>query len=256
MKSAQKRKSLVVTWDFQNIALDAEQVRLEWYWMDRFLGALFPNACSNATLIAYTQPFHSQAARVLAEYGFEVKNSGFDADSQLIRDVENIYGFEPQTSRDLFYPISGSDPFREPLEPQESVFVLVANDGHYSDLLTDLKDEGGEVYLWANDKVSEKLERVVGKDHLIPWERPYVAMRCVDSIKSLGGKATTMNEFAEQCMQYFDEDGYEVYPPDAGFSKNRPYRSVLNMLQRYDVIKTKPVGGKSSKMRFSLLTVV
>ena len=252
MTALRRRKNLNVAWDVQNLPPVAEQVKMEWHWMERFLSALFPGSASNPTLTAYALPFRWQSNQPLEELGFNVKTS-FDADSQLIRDAESLYGIQARRNYVRMVPFNNSLLSQEPLDPRESIFVLIANDGDYLDLLKDLTDKGVEVYLWADEEqVNERLRRTVGDEQFIHWERPYIVMRCVDALISMNGKTTTMSDFGNQCELLFDQDGYHVYPVDAGFSRNHPYRSVLRFLERLGIAKARSVGGKSSKFRFSV----
>ena len=230
MQIQKQRTKSAVIWDHQNLDLKAEHVDDEWDWMERYLDLRYPKTRTGRQLVAYTSPFQRQAAQALQQSGFQVYQGRFDADAQIAAD-----------SRELCAR-----------NPQKMVYVLASGDGDFKPLIDELKDHRVQVHLWANDECSQKLKQAVGPDGFIPWELPYVVVRCVDVIRSLNGKPITLGQWGNMCLKVFDEDVYEIYPEDAGFSRKRPFRSALRHIESIGVATVRSLGNGSDRVTVTL----
>ena len=222
MKQVQKQRTkLVLAWDFQNLGLKPEDVKIEWDSMRRYLDIVHSGTHASRSLRVYVSPYQREAQAVFEGFKFKVNEGYFDADSQLIQDA--IAECEKK--------------------PLKTVFVLVSNDGNYTEFMKNLRGMGVDTYLWASDKCSEKLRKSIESGHFIYWYAPYVITTCIDVIKESGGIPITRSEFGTQCKNKLDED--EIYPGDAGFSQNNPYGSVLRWLETQGIISMMPVDEQS-----------
>lgn len=213
------RTKLLLAWDFQNKALKVEEIEDEWGYMKGYLDLLFPATRASRTLRTYAQTqlyqtFNQPTVKETYEsLKFEVFEGSFDADSQLIKD--SLRECSPN--------------------PQKTIFILVAEDGHYSEFLKELRGNGVDVYIWAEqDLISEKLKSAIEENHLIFWDRPYLIMECIEVIKTLKGEPITRSNFGQLCREKLQK--YEVYPQDEGFSKRNPYGSLLTWLEKQGLV--------------------
>ena len=230
MTARRYRTKRVVMWDFQNLDLKAEDVVDEWNWMHRYLDLIHPKTRSSQVLRAYTSTTQWQAAQALQQTGFEVFQGYFDADSQIEADSIELCA----------------------KNPHKTAFILVSNDGDYGPLLRELRENGVEVYIWGTDESNEHLRVLVGQDHFINWDVPYVVVTAVDVIKEQQGKPVTLGDFGIMCRHAFDQDDYGIYPEEVGFSRKRPYRSLLRHLELKGIVKQQSVGGGSGNVSITL----
>ncbi len=230
-QSMSQRSKLVLPWDYQNLALEVEQIEDEWAYMKDYLDILFPRTRKNRVLRVYgRQPPFTLTYPVLQGQsiptvrstfeglGFEVLESYFDADSQLARD-------SLQECR---------------ADPNRTVFILVSKDRDYSELLKELRRIGVEVYIWSReDETSQKLKTSVENGNLIPWDKPYVIVECVEVIKELKGQNIKRGAFGQRCRERLEKN--DIYPQDVGFSQRNPYGSLLTWLERQGIVEVRTV---------------
>ena len=222
------RTRAVVVWDFQNRSLDAHEVEEEWGYIRDYLHLRFPRTRFNLHCRAYTGLDHSRSSEELKRLGFEVFAGWFDADSQVVNDVNAACR----------------------IHPEKTVLVLVADDGDYVNLIRELKQRDVEVFVLGTDECSEPLRRAVGNGGYLPWDAPYVITRCVEVIREIAGCPITRAEFANQCEIRLDEA--EVYPGDVGYSNRNPYGSVLRWLEAQGIVSTTRTRGKSNTITIKL----
>ena len=220
-KKQQERTKLMIAWDFQNRGMDAADVVDEWPFAKKYLDMHFPNTRSSRKLRAYITMFQDAARKELEKFGFETTLSAFNADSQIVRDVKE-------------YCLTN---------PAKTVFVLISDDGDFVALLRELRREGVDCYVWGSDQCSQRLIAAVEEDHFVNWDRLFVLSTCVDVIRELNGRSVSRAEFGQLCQQALDEDG--IFPGDVGFSRNRPYRSLLRWLELQGVVSIKDAPGKN-----------
>jgi len=218
------RTRLLFAWDFQNLGMKAEYIKFEWEYMFRYLKLFHPSSLANRTYRAYISPNQRDAGEILSELKFEVQEGYFDADRQIIND-----SFEDCETN-----------------PQKWSFILLTDDGDYTQLFKDMQSMGIDTYIWGSDNCSERLIDIAGTGHFIHWDTPYVVMTCMDIIKRLNGKQITRSQFGQMCKDALDEE--EIYPDEVGFSRKNPYGSLLRWLFVKGVVAVNEIGGKSDKI--------
>ncbi len=224
---SKQRTKLTLAWDHQNLALEAEEIADEWGYMKKYLDLLFPATRASQILRVYSQPsvqrlFRGEPMPTVKEMfevqKFEVFEGYFDADSQLIQDSWKLCS----------------------MSPQKTIFILVSKDGHYTEFLRDLSKIGVEVYIWSDeDEISEKLKTSINNANLIPWDRPYIVVECVQVIKELKGRTITRSNFGQLCREKLQEN--DIYPQDVGFSHRNPYGSLLIWLEKQGIVEVKTI---------------
>ena len=216
-----QKTKMLLAWDFQNVGMDAKDTNEEWEYMIKYLNLFHPDSRAYRILRAYSSPTQQNAAEILGKLKFDVREGYFDADSQLIRDswgdCEN--------------------------SPEKWEFILVADDGDYTQMLKDLQASGVDTYLWASEECSERLRNAVKNDHFVHSDTPYVVITCMDVIRGLRGKPISRGQFGNLCKEALDEE--ECYPDEVGFSRRNPYGSLLRWLERRGVITVNEVFGKT-----------
>ena len=139
------RTRLLVFWDFQNEARAAGHVNGV---SDRIAAALRPRF-GGATLQifkAFGGTNQSPALNRLGEAGWRVWEDDIDMDQELISQARSDCGHEPQNT----------------------TFVLITKDRDYSEMISDLRDQGVDVYVGQlGGNVSALLRSAVGGRHVI-----------------------------------------------------------------------------------------
>ena len=225
-----QRTKLMVAWDFQNRGFGADDVVHEWPFAEKYLDLHFPKARANRRLRAYPTLFQDNAREELDRFGFEITQSAYNADSQIVLDVKE-------------YCL---------VNPSKVVFVLISDDGDFVNLLRELRQAGVDCYVWGSDKCSQRLIEAVDEGHFLNWDKLFVLATCVDVIKELDGQPITRADFGQRCKQALADDG--IYPDDVGFSKNRPYASLLKWLELQQLVHIRDVSGKSNRITIRLET--
>ncbi len=223
-----ERTKLMVVWDFQNHGVDAADVVEEWGFAKEYLDLLFPKTRSSRNLNAYLGIYQNAAMEQLEGLRFSVFHGAFDADSQIVQDVEE-------------YCLTN---------PAKTVLVLISDDGDFVNLLRELRREGVDCYVWGTDQCSQRLITAVAEDHFVNWDKPYVAVKCIEVIRELDGGPITRSEFGQQCHAALEEDG--IFPDSVGFSKNRPYASLLRWLEVQELVTVKDVRGNGNRITIHL----
>lgn len=229
-QASKQRTKLILAWDFQNLALNVDEIEDEWGYMKKYLDLLFP-----ATRASRVQRVYSSQPRFLdylvqpgvskptvkgtfETLKFEVFEGYFDADSQLVRD----------SLQDCV------------TNPRKTIFILVSKDGDYADFLRELKRIGVDVYIWSEkDEISERLESSIENGNLILWDKPYLVAECVEVIKALKGEPVKRGSFGQCCRERLQKN--EIYPQDVGFSRRNPYGSLLTWLESQGIVEVRIV---------------
>ena len=203
-----RRTRMLVAWDFQNRGLESSDVSEEWGYMQTYLRICHPSTGSDLQLWAYTSEGQWSVSMPLQNLGFRVRQSWFDANSQMASDVMSAC--------------------RE--HPENIVVVFVTDDGNFSELVRNLKQSGADVYVWGTAECSQRLKRSLEDGHFIPADAPFVISECMDVIDELAGEPVNKADFGNLCKQRLDDN--DVYPHQVGFSKRNPYGSVLRWLEQ------------------------
>ena len=241
-----KRKNRIIDWDFQNLGIGAEDIGETCDGLNQYLDILFGRS-SDPLLYAYA-PFRmggfsrvdrSPQGQALQKAGFKVVACQSDADRKIMED-----------GKELFDPSSD-------FNPKESVYVLVSDDGDYAEFLKGFRAAGVEVFVFGTDECSQKLVKSVGQDHFIPWQRPYMVVKCYEVALELVGSPITKSAFGDRCRQALGEDGlegdeYEELLEDSGFSLNRPFASALQHMHTMDILNVKPTGNDPARVTITL----
>ena len=248
MDARKTRINLVVSWDFQNIPLRNDQIGNEWGYLEQYIEALFSNI-QNHNLYAYGRDW--QAHSKLREAGFEVKSYSYDVDRQIIREGEQLFKISNPGQNILSHYqdvpfarqiVVSSGLFQsqpQTLDPNQSVYILISNDGDYTDFLKQLQQAGVEAFVWGTDYCSARLRDAVGEDHFIHWRRPYVTVKCIEVARELNGRSISKGEFGNMCKKALEETGDEIFPEDAGFSPKRPYASALKYMELNGLVRVR-----------------
>jgi len=224
---AKRRTKLVFAWDYQNLAFDQSKVSGAWASMKQFLDLLFPATKASRVLRAYTPiSLNNYTAAYLLQNNqptiktifealkFEVHEGFYDLDSQIVQD----------SIRDCS------------VSPEKTVYILVSKDGDYAGLLRELRKLGVDTYIWSDEsQISERLKSAIEEGNLIPINKPYVVGECVLAVKGLGEKPIKRGNFGQYCRDRLEEKG--VFPQDVGFSHRNPYGSLLDWLERQDIVE-------------------
>lgn len=248
------RKTLVGQWDYQNMAIETDDIEHFCHELHEYMRLVFPRA-EDFVAAAYTSPIHGlrtswDIGANLKKAGFDVKSLHFDADRELIREGERIFNLPPDpNNRTVVIPTSwfgGIWPIaiHEGIDPTKAVYVLISNDGGYTDFVRRLQAASVEVFVCGNAHCSQRLVKAVGPDRFIPLQRPYMVAKCYEVARKLTGKPITKGSFGNQCKVAFQEDGfeeddYEELLEDAGFSLNRPFASALQHMNTMGIIRMK-----------------
>jgi transcriptional regulator with XRE-family HTH domain len=219
----QKRTKLVLAWDFQSIPVDEYLIHNQWVYMETYLNRLFLYTRLDRNLLLY-KGMESDVKETADKIGFQVKEGQWDADSQLMNDVRTLCNDKPA----------------------ETVFILVTRGGDYTSFLRELIKAGVDVYIWSDDQLDGAIKKVVADDHFIYWSAPYVLMKCLEVFNSLNGKKITRKTLDDLCKKALDREG--IYPQDAGFSKRRPYVSVLSWLEQHALVEVETVGDEEDSI--------
>ena len=144
-KPRKGRSRLVVMWDLQNAAVSARQAAKQESTIRSKLDGQFAGS-SHRLFKVFSSPSQEAVTDTLADRGWRVWEEETDMDDELIA----------QARRDCGH------------EPNDTTFVLLANDGDYQDLIRDLKKQGVAVHVLAlGGRHSKRLVSVVGKEGLI-----------------------------------------------------------------------------------------
>lgn len=237
-----ERSNLIIAWDFQNIAFDADALGGEIYWLNKFLDLMYPHIERGKFVrYAYTNFNQGSAERILRNEGFRVQTCASNADSRLVADAKNRLRLNTGAA----FIRHRANKFA----PEETTFILASDDGDYTEFLTEIINQGVEVFLWATDEASQRLRNSVSADHFIHWDQPYVVGKCYNVIRDLEGNPISSSQTGNMLKKALDDGGYRIAPADAGFSRNNSYSSVLRWLERQGLVKVKRTGkGKSQTM--------
>ena len=139
------RTRLLVMWDFQNAGIQVADLPGLVSRIRKALDERFASA-SYRLFKAFATPLQANATDVLDDLGWGVWEDFSDIDGELTAHARSDCG----------------------QKPKETAFVLVANDGDYRDLMSDLEELGVAVYLLTLGRGGgQRLASVVGKERLI-----------------------------------------------------------------------------------------
>ncbi len=143
----QGRSRLIGFWDFQNQGWTFLNANQKGSSIKDLLQQTFPTTHSYL-LKVFASSFQSHAISELSKFGWrpQIFNSNIDKelDSQAWSDCNQ--------------------------EPQDTIFVLIASDGDYIDLIQSLRTKGVWVYLMAPRNVNHRLLEAVGVKYYIPFD--------------------------------------------------------------------------------------
>ncbi len=232
--------------------MDSQSVSGEWAYMEQYMALLFPSA-DESVKIAYTSSY-TPAHTGLRDSGFRVSASWRDVDAQLIEEGRRLFGMADGYGQ-VQLDASGQSylPHDEWFDPKWSAYTLISDDGDYAAYLKDLQRAGVETFVWGSDECSDRLRNAVGQDHFIPWERPYIAINCMEAVRQLNGRPVTKGEFGNLCKSVLDETGDGIFPEDADFSPRRPYASVLKHMDLNGLVKVRDLGSGSNKVSIAAI---
>lgn len=166
-----QRTRLVMVWDFQNVALEADDAFDVWFYMDKFLDIAFPSV-DKWELRAYASWQHDEAVKNLRYVKLE--QTYFNADDQISREVRNLCGLQQSY-------------WSQPrIDPKDTVLVLVSKDGDFAELLNEVGQAGVDAYLWSPPGCSQDLRGAVKGGNIIPWDHPCITVSA-DNLKRLRG---------------------------------------------------------------------
>ncbi len=260
------RKTLVVQWDYQNIAVNTNAIGRFISEVREYMRLLFPTL-EDSTATAYISGWMNwDVSNALKRAGCEGKSDYYNADRQLIQDAETAFKLpQNQSSSVVLIPFHTTDPTRgfllaadrQEIDPVEAVYVLISNDSDYADLLGRLKKAGAEVFVCGYTYCSERLIKTVGADHFIPWQRPYMVAKCYQVATNIAGKPITKSAFGNQCRVALEEDGwegdeYEELLEDSGFSLNRPFASALQHMNTMGILRVKQAGNDPNRVNITI----
>lgn len=144
-KPRKGRSRLVVMWDLQNAAVAARRAAERDSAIRGELDRRFSGS-SHRLFKVYSTPSQERVTDVLADRGWRVWEDDTDMDGELIVQARSDCGHEPE----------------------DTTFVLIANDGDYRDLIGDLKKQGVAVHVLAlGQSHSKRFAGAVGKEGLI-----------------------------------------------------------------------------------------
>ena len=237
MSQFKKRKNRIIDWDFQNRGVDAEDIGETCNELNRYLNLRYGHPSTRiryaylpARMVASRDVKHSPQGQALQEAGFEVVKCDFDADRQIMEDGADLFG--------------SSDDHK----PNESVYLLISDDGDYADFLKGFRSAGVETLVFGTDNCSQRLIKAVGPDHFIPFNRPHVIFKVLDVVRKLNGNPTNKSEFGNQCRKALEKAGWDEFPEDTGFSLNRPYASALQHMTTIGLVNVKQVGNDPNRI--------
>lgn len=141
VKQSKGRSRLLVMWDVQNVSPPAQRVSPMTSWIREELDRRFANA-SYRSYKAFARPQQAAATDVLEQLGWRVWEDDEDIDDEIIAQAKSDCG----------------------QEPTDTTLVLIANDGDYMKLVTDLQTQSVQVYLITsqdmyNKELVEKVSR-------------------------------------------------------------------------------------------------
>ena len=244
MNKSRKWENRIVDWDFQNLGVDAEDIEEISDELEQYMNLLCGSQANNV-FYAYV-PLgiggrwgveHSPQGKALQSAGFTMVSCPSDADRHIIGD--------------------GRAAFRDSFRPRESVYVLISDDGDYADYLKELKSAGVETFVHGTNECAKRLRAVVGSDHFIPWQRPYMVAKCYEVARKMAGKPITKGAFGNQCRVALEEDGwegdeYEELLEDTGFSLNRPFASALQHMNTMGILWVKPTENDPNRVTLTI----
>ena len=144
-KKTTRRTRLLVFWDFQNEARAVSGVRSVGDGIRAALQARFGGA-SYQIFKAFGGVIQSLALDRLSEAGWRVWEDNIDMDEELISQARSDCG----------------------QEPEDTVLVLITKDRDYSEMISDLQEQGVDVYLGQlGGNLASRLRGTVGADHVI-----------------------------------------------------------------------------------------
>lgn len=249
MTDRANRQNIVIHWDYQNFALPGKGIVQFAYSLKQYLAALYPQSNLHSAKAFTSGWSRGEAGIHLHNSGFEERHTFQNADANLIRDAETTFGTSanPGVSGEFNYynilnlpavSVYSYPGISNRPDTQKSVYVLIANDGDYANLLSALKKAGADVYVCGNSQCSKKLIQAVGKDYFIPFNRPYVVIRCLAVVSLfLHSQPTTKADYASSCKRMLAADGWNEFPPETGFGPKHPYARTRDYLESVGLIK-------------------
>ena len=254
MTEKANRQNIVVQWDYQNFPFPKDIIQFESHLLD-YLRLMYQKA-EKTFAKAYTSdlPTHKQFINSV----FDVNLFSGNVDESLIRDAETIFGVSVNPlaanlndTSDGFW-IDPLSRWPNAIDAEQSVYVLISNDGGYAKLLLALKEAGADVFVCGNAQCSGKLIKAVGNDRFIPVNRPYIIHTFLSVANVLFWRLpTTREEFAHYCKRAVERDGWDRFPPDTGFGKKHPYARARDYMDSMGFIEISKVGNDPNRIRIT-----
>lgn len=141
-----ERSTLVAVWDFENMALRSSDITEADSWIRDQVNRRFAST-SRRVFKAFAHPNQCAATDVLMDLGWRVWEEPEDIDGDLIHQSKSDCG----------------------QDPEGTIFLLIAKDRDYRDLIDELRSDGVRVYLLAPRDTSHALVSAVGRRRWIEW---------------------------------------------------------------------------------------
>ncbi len=230
------RKDRIIDWDFQNLSVNDGIIKDIAKELIEYMDCAFGRSSSDV-LYAYVSVMghNSSQKQALQEADFEVIQCYFNADQKIIEDGKGLFDTNSN------------------FNPEESAYVLISDDGDYADFLKGFLSAGVETFVFGTNECSQKLIKAVGQDRFIPFERPYVVLKCLEVARKLKGKTINKANFGDLCRRKLADNGHGLDEIDdimrgAGFTSNRPYASALTHMDSMGMIKVQNVGNDPNRI--------
>jgi transcriptional regulator with XRE-family HTH domain len=144
-KPSTSRSTLLAMWDFQNVGIPVHQVKSLELTIRGELDKRFARA-SHRLFKAFANPNQAAASDELLELGWRVWEDDEEIDDEIIAQAKSDCG----------------------QDPEDTILVLIAQDGDYLELIRELREQGVSVYLFTRQhEYSQRLAQVVPEDQLM-----------------------------------------------------------------------------------------
>ncbi|KTB47802.1 NYN domain/Helix-turn-helix [Dehalogenimonas alkenigignens] len=148
VKVEQGRSRLIVAWDFQNLAVSPQEFGKRDSFIRTYLNQRFPTITYSLFKV-FASPIHATTTTEMAKLGWRLQEFDHDVDEEL----------DSQVWSDCNQ------------NAENTIFVLITQDGDFAELINDLRQKGVRTYLIAPECSSQGLKDAVGKKGWIVWPR-------------------------------------------------------------------------------------
>ncbi len=112
---------------------------------------------------------------------------------------------------------------------RETALVFVTTDKQLAGLLTELQEDGIEVYLWAAPRTPKELRSAFEKDHIFEWNMPQAVLSFLDAIDETEGRVVPRG-YLGNLLARRAASNPEFHPSRYGFTGKSPYGKVIDWL--------------------------